>query len=85
MGGVPWWCSRLRTLSPLWLGCHCYGLIPGLGTSTCHGRGQKKPHPTMGMTSLSDTGFTNQQMWFFAFCFFTNGFSEGLLLAEQRQ
>ena len=30
-------------LSPQWLGC-CYGvgLIPGLGTSMCHGLGQKK-------------------------------------------
>ena len=37
--GVPWWLSRIR----IWC-CHCCGmsLIPVLGTSTCHGRDQKK-------------------------------------------
>ena len=43
--GVPWWLSGLRT----WL-CHycdsgyccCVGLIPGMGTSTCHWHSQKK-------------------------------------------
>jgi len=42
--GVPFWCSGLR----IWL-CHCSssghcsdaGLIPGLGTSTCPGYGNK--------------------------------------------
>ena len=36
--GVPQWLSGLRTQH-----CHCYGLglIPGLGTSACHGCGQK--------------------------------------------
>ena len=35
----PWWLSRLRIRH-----CHCCGrgLIPGLGTSKCHGVGRKK-------------------------------------------
>ena len=37
--GVPLWCSRLRTQ----LGCCCgLDLISSLGTSACHGHGQKK-------------------------------------------
>ena len=42
--GVPWWPSRLR----IW---HCHysrvGSIPGPGTSTCCGQGQKKIIPYM--------------------------------------
>ena len=43
--GVPWWLNRLRMGH-----CHCHGsdyyceagLIPSLGTSSCHGHRQKK-------------------------------------------
>ena len=49
-GGVPWWCCGLSIQC-----CHCSGsiyccgagLIPGLGTSTCHGLGQKKKNQSL--------------------------------------
>ena len=43
--GVPWWYSRLRIQHWHYCGsgyCNGVGSIPGLGTSTCHGHGQKK-------------------------------------------
>ena len=42
---VPWWLSRLRfqCCHSCGLGCCCsMGLIPGLGTSTCHRHGKEE-------------------------------------------
>ena len=44
--GILLWCSALRNLCchcSHWGGCSGAGSVPGLGTSTCHGHGQKNP------------------------------------------
>lgn len=56
--GIPWWLSRLRlALSLLWFGSPLWcKSIPGLGTSTCHGRDPKKKKKFSEL-SLTDTHF----------------------------
>ena len=52
--GVPWWLNGLG----IWC-CHCrgVGLIPGLGTSTCHTRNQK-----MKKKIKTDTNYFNNKL-----------------------
>ena len=66
MWGASLWCSRLRTWYCHFSGLgHCCGvsLIPGLGTSIYHRRGQKKMQMRHNDCNIHDPGGKGPEYW----------------------